>query len=73
LNLSSEQHQQFELFSEPKSDDRVMKVLDNINQKYGTDTAFIASQGTNAKWAMRRQFLTLQYTTNWLDIPKVHC
>jgi DNA polymerase V len=73
LNLSSEQHQQFELFSEPKSDDRVMKVLDNINQKYGTDTVLLASQGIDEKWAMRRQFLTPQYTTNWLDIPKVHC
>jgi DNA polymerase V len=73
LNLSSEKHQQFELFSEPKSDDRVMKVLDNINQKYGTDSALIASQGIDEKWAMRRQFLTPQYTTKWHDIPKIHC
>ena len=73
LNLSSELHQQFELFSEPKSDDRLMKILDNINQKYGTDTALFASQGTDEKWAMRRQFLTPQYTTHWHDIPKIHC
>ncbi|MFQ3175404.1 MAG: DNA polymerase V [Psychromonas sp.] len=73
LNLSSEKHQQFELFSEPKSDDRVMKVLDNINQKYGTDSVLIASQGIDEKWAMRRQFLTPQYTTKWHDIPKIHC
>jgi DNA polymerase V len=59
--------------SEPKSDDRVMKVMDNINQKYGTDTALLASQGTDEKWAMRRQFLTPQYTTTWHDIPKIHC
>jgi DNA polymerase V len=73
LNLSSEKNQQFELFSEPKSDDRVMKVMDNINQKYGTDTALLASQGTDEKWAMLRQFLTPQYTTKWHDIPKIHC
>ncbi|PKH02023.1 DNA polymerase V subunit UmuC [Psychromonas sp. MB-3u-54] len=73
FNLSSEKHQQFELFSEPKSDDRVMKVLDNINQKYGTDSVLLASQGIDEKWAMRRQFLTPQYTTKWHDIPKIHC
>jgi DNA polymerase V len=50
-----------------------MKVMDNINQKYGTDTALLASQGTDEKWAMRRQFLTPQYTTTWHDIPKIHC
>ncbi|MFT6986376.1 MAG: DNA polymerase V [Psychromonas sp.] len=73
LNLSSELNQQFELFSEPKSDNRLMKVLDNINHKYGTDTALLASQGVDEKWAMRRQFLTPQYTTQWHDIPKIHC
>ena len=73
LDLSNEQHQQFELFSERKSDDGLMKLLDNINQKYGTDTLLCASQGLDEKWAMRRQFLTPQYTTNWHDIPKIHC
>jgi len=28
-----------------------MTLLENINQKYGTDTAFIISQGTNEKVA----------------------
>lgn len=73
LNLSSTQHQQFELFTEYKHDQALMTLLDNINQKYGTDSAFIASQGIDEKWAMRRQFLTPQYTTNWHDIPKIHC
>lgn len=73
LDLSSEQHQQLELFSEPKSDARLMKLLDDINQKYGSDSALFASQGIDENWAMRRQFLTPQYTTNWHDIPKIHC
>ena len=45
----------------------------NINQKYGTDSALFATQGIIQKWAMRRQFLTPQYTTNWHDIPKIRC
>ena len=71
LNLNSARHQQFDLFSEPKGDEKLMKLLDNINQKYGTDTVLFASQGVDEKWSMRRQFLTPQYTTNWHDIPKV--
>jgi DNA polymerase V len=54
--LSSELHQQFELYSEQKSDDRLMKVLDNINQKYGTDTALFISQGMDKKWAIGDYF-----------------
>ena len=73
LDLSNEQHQQLDLFSGHKSDDKLMKLLDNINQKYGTDTMQYASQGLDEKWAMRRRFLTPQYTTNWHDIPKIHC
>jgi DNA polymerase V len=73
LDLSSEQNQQFELFNEHKDDGALMKLLDNINQRYGTNAAFLASQGTNEKWAMRQQFLTPQYTTNWHDIPKIGC
>ena len=73
LNLSSELHQQFDLFSERKNDDKLMTLLDNLNQKYGTDTALFAGQGVDEKWEMRRQFLTPQYTTNWHDIPKIRC
>ncbi|WP_338049789.1 Y-family DNA polymerase [Psychromonas antarctica] len=73
LDLSNEQQQQFELFNERKSDHGLMKILDGINQKYGTDSARLASQGLDEKWAMRRQFLTPQYTTNWHHIPKIHC
>ena len=50
-----------------------MQVLDAINQRYGTDSAFIAAQGIQQKWNMRRQLLTPQYTTCWSDIPKINC
>jgi len=73
LNLSSQKHQQFELFNQHNNDLNLMKVVDTINQKYGTDTLLFASQGVNHKWAMRRHFLTPQYTTNWQDIPKIGC
>ncbi|QSX31490.1 DUF4113 domain-containing protein [Shewanella cyperi] len=28
---------------------------------------------TEQKWAMRRQLLTPQYTTNWHHLPRISC
>ena len=73
LDLTSEHDQQYELFNPHKTDAPLMKLLDNINHKYGSDTLHYASQGLDEKWSMRREFLTPQYTTSWGDIPKIHC
>lgn len=73
LNLSSTRHQQLDLFTPTQKNSALMQVLDNINQRYGNDSAFIAAQGTEQKWAMRRQLLSPQYTTRWADIPKINC
>ena len=73
VNLSSEKYQQFELFNRHESNSSLMSLVDSINQKYGTDSILFASQGIDQKWAMRRQFLSPQYTTNWNDIPKIQC
>jgi len=48
-------------------------VFDQLNQKYGRDTLFLGAQGIDKKWEMRRNMLTPQYTTKWLDLPKVRC
>jgi DNA polymerase V len=73
ISLVSAQQQQLELFNQRNHDPALMNVLDNINNRYGSDTLFHASQGVNQKWAMRREFLSPQYTTNWRDIPLIHC
>ncbi|WP_354625670.1 Y-family DNA polymerase [Psychromonas sp. MME2] len=73
VNLSSTHHQQYDLFNDAQNDNQLMNLVDNVNQKYGRDSVLFASQGVNEKWSMRRQFLTPQYTTNWKDIPKIHC
>ncbi|WP_025566086.1 Y-family DNA polymerase [Psychromonas sp. SP041] len=73
LNLSSETHQQWDLFNPPHGNAPLMNVLDNINQRYGTNSAFFIAQGIAEKWAMRRNLLTPQYTTNWHHIPYISC
>lgn len=50
-----------------------MNAFDGINARYGRDTLFLAAQGIEQKWAMRRALLTPQYTTLWGGIPRVKC
>ncbi|MDF4682511.1 DUF4113 domain-containing protein [Vibrio parahaemolyticus] len=44
-----------------------------LNQRFGSDTVFIAAQGISQKWSMRRQMLMPQYTTRWVGLPKIRC
>lgn len=72
IDLVNETHRQQDLFETP-SDPALMKVYDALNQKYGTDSLFMAAQGSSQKWSMKRQYLTPQYTTCWSDLPKIIC
>ncbi|WP_153448282.1 Y-family DNA polymerase [Vibrio algicola] len=73
LDLMEGKHAQID-FLNPKPDDpRLMAVFDGLNQRYGTDSVFLAAQGIEHKWAMRREMLSPQYTTKWGDLPVVRC
>ncbi|MCS6176185.1 Y-family DNA polymerase [Shewanella baltica] len=73
IDLVSTMHGQLDLFNVSKAKPALMKTLDGINQRYGTDTLFIAAQGIEQKWAMRRDLLTPQYTTKWHCLPEIKC
>ena len=49
---------------------QLMAVLDEIQQK-GLGRVFLASQGLQNTWAMKREHLSPAYTTRWTDLPKV--
>lgn len=73
LDLSSGEHEQFDMLNPTPNNTELMSVFDGINQKYGTDALFLGAQGINEKWGMRRDRLTPQYTTRWNDVPKIRC
>jgi DNA polymerase V len=73
IDLASEQNSQLDLFNPPTAKPALMLALDHINQRYGSDTVFLAAQGIEHKWAMRRDLLTPQYTTKWLSVPHIKC
>ena len=73
LDLTTSEHEQFDLLNENPTNDKLNHVFDMINRKYGTDTLFIAGQGIDEGWSMKRDLLTKQYTSRWKDIPKIRC
>ncbi|PJN44109.1 Y-family DNA polymerase [Vibrio parahaemolyticus] len=73
LDLVDGRNEQPDLFNPEPNNDKLMSVFDKLNDKYGRDTVFLGSQGTQKKWEMRRELLSPQYTTNWKHIPVINC
>ena len=73
MDLHREQLFQFDLFNQSTDNPKLMSCMDNINSRFGRSTVHIAAKGFDQKFAMRREFLSPQYTTKWGDIPKIIC
>lgn len=73
VDLRPQEHEQYDLLTPSAEEPKLMMVLDKLNQRYGSDTIFVAAQGIHEKWHMRRDLLTPQYTTDWRQIPVVKC
>ena len=73
MDLHNESLYQHDLFTPSNDSPSLMQCLDSINGKYGRATVHLAAKGFEQKFAMRRAFLSPQYTTRWSDIPKVVC
>jgi DNA polymerase V len=60
------------LFDEPEShakSDSLMQVMDAINHKMGKGSVGIAASGVKHRWAMRREKMSPNYTTDWDELP----
>ena len=78
LDLHSAKLRQGELDLEPLdcTRERLMGVLDELNQRYGCGTVKLASAGIpatgeRASWAMRQERRSPAYTTSWNDMLEV--
>lgn len=60
----------FDQASPQRNSEQLMTVLDKINQS-GLGRVFLARQGMNNAWAMKREHLSPAYTTRWSDIARV--
>ncbi len=70
-DLADKDQIQLSLFQkEPrKEDQRLMKAIDQINDKLGRGTVFTGKEGTGHTWHMKSEFRSPRYSTNWKEIP----
>lgn len=51
--------------------EELMRVMDQVNQKWGGHTLNMAAEGVGGSWHSKREHTSKQYTTNWEQLPKV--
>ncbi|WP_425347471.1 DUF4113 domain-containing protein [Shewanella holmiensis] len=61
------------MFSGSTSSLKLIRTYDDINQHFGTNALFLAPQGTEQKWSMRRNLQTKHYTAKWDCVPQIRC
>lgn len=61
---------QFNLFAnyEHSREQKLAELMDELNDRYGRGTLRLGSDSFERKWAMKQEFLSKQYTTDWKDI-----
>jgi len=50
---------------------KLMRTIDQLNNRFGSESIFIASQGIRRAWSMARNFKSPAYTTRISDLPIV--
>jgi DNA polymerase V len=76
MELRPRSNRQFSLFdgqggAGDARSDRLMTVLDGINQRYGRGALRLAAEGGDRTWQMRRGNLSPRYTTDWAALAVV--
>ncbi|WP_085599609.1 MULTISPECIES: translesion error-prone DNA polymerase V subunit UmuC [unclassified Pseudomonas] len=75
LNLCQPGEYTDDLFAvaQPSETEKVMKVLDQINNRWGRGTLRAASVPTDPDWGMRREMMSQSYTTKLDQLWRVSC
>jgi DNA polymerase V len=50
----------------------LMRVMDQLNEKFGHTVLCSAAEGTSKEWQMKRNLRTPHYTTQWDEILSIH-
>jgi len=73
LDLRDTHSQQSDLFSPSQDNTALMQCMDQINSRFGHGAVQLARQGGEQRFAMRREFLSPQYSTRLSDLPRIRC
>jgi DNA polymerase V len=55
-----------------KKSEKVMSLLDSVNQRYGRQTLKLGSEGFNAPWQMKQGFKSPDYTCDWEGLIRAY-
>ncbi len=50
---------------------KLMKIIDELNARYGSDTVRFAAAGIEQPWKMRQTLRSGRFTTRWKELPVV--
>jgi len=73
-DIVHEDNLQFDLFINPERNVKqndLMKVIDNVQGRFGKQSIFIGAEGINQKWSMQRSKLSQRYTTQWQELLNI--
>ena len=68
-------HRQLELFGQSPQCVKAKNLsvaVDQLNRTLGRGTVFNLAEGIARPWAMKREYLSPNYTTSWEQLPRVH-
>ncbi|MEO3407582.1 DUF4113 domain-containing protein [Mucilaginibacter sp. CAU 1740] len=70
LDGQHDQAHQYNMFCnyEHSRKQQLAELMDTLNDRYGRGTVRLGADSFERKWAMKQEFLSKQYTTNWKDI-----
>jgi len=72
--LTDENKKQFQLFDEENPKHlALMKTIDRLNNKVGTNKVKLGSQNLMLTWNMKQNHLSPKFTTNFNDILEIQC
>lgn len=74
-NIRPAHQKQSSLFENTKDNekkDRIMKTLDRLTAKHGSQSIFIAAEGIKKQWYAKSETRSPAYLTNWKELPKSH-
>jgi DNA polymerase V len=66
-----ERHQQLDLFTpleEYRHKENLMKLMDDLNWRWGSDTIRYGASGLSQEWRFRQEKRSPNYTTQWKDL-----
>jgi DNA polymerase V len=72
MELMPDNIRQGQLFAEPDvKSERVMRVMDALNQDFGKNTLYLGACAIRKRWSTLFEYRMPRYTAKWYEVPKV--